>query len=287
MAEVELSAGTIEYQDTGGPGPVLVFLHGVMMTGSAWRHVVAELAPDFRCVVPTLPLGGHRQPMRPDADLSLAGLAVLVDEFLERLDLREVTLVQNDWGGAQVMVALGRDERIARLALVACEAFDNYPPGVPGRVLQLAARVPGGLAATMRLLRFRALRRAPGAWGWMSKRPVPTEVMDEWFAAATHQPAIRADLASYALSVPPREVLHEWAERNRRFDRPVLVVWAAEDRLMPAEHGARLAASYPRGRLVTVADSYTLVAEDQPAKLVSALREFLGQTAKHPTPHPG
>jgi pimeloyl-ACP methyl ester carboxylesterase len=283
MAEVELSSGTIEYQDTGGPGPVLVFLHGVMMTGSAWRHVVAALAPDFRCVVPTLPLGGHRRPMHPDADLSLAGLAVLVDEFLERLDLREVTLVQNDWGGAQVMVALGRDERISRLVLVACEAFDNYPPGLPGRALQLAARVPGGLAATMWLLRFRALRRAPGSWGWMSKRPVPAEVMDEWFSAATQQPAIRADLASYALSLPPREVLQEWAERNRRFDRPVLVVWAADDRLMPAEHGARLAASYPQGRLVTVADSYTLVAEDQPAKLVSALREFLAQTANHPT----
>jgi pimeloyl-ACP methyl ester carboxylesterase len=283
MAEVELSSGTIEYQDTGGPGPVLVFLHGVMMTGSAWRHVVAELAADFRCVVPTLPLGGHRRPMHPDADLSLAGLAVLVDEFLERLDLREVTLVQNDWGGAQVMVALGRDERISRLVLVACEAFDNYPPGLPGRALQLAARVPGGLAATMWLLRFRALRRAPGSWGWMSKRPVPAEVMDEWFSAATQQPAIRADLASYALSLPPREVLQEWAERNRRFDRPVLVVWAADDRLMPAEHGARLAASYPQGRLVTVADSYTLVAEDQPAKLVSALREFLAQTANHST----
>jgi pimeloyl-ACP methyl ester carboxylesterase len=285
VPEIELSAGTIEYQDTGGPGPVLVLLHGVLMTGSAWRHVVAEFGSEFRCVTPTLPLGGHRRPMDPEADLSLAGLALLVEEFLERLDLHEVTLVQNDWGGAQVLVALGRDERVSRLVLIACEAFDNYPPGLPGRVLALAARVPGGLAATMGLLRWRPLRRAPGSWGWMSKRPVPAEVMDEWFTPATTQPAIRADLAKYAVSVPPREVLLEWAGRNRRFDRPVLVVWAGEDRIMPAEHGAELAATYPHGRLVTIDDSYTLVAEDQPAKLVAAMRDFLAETAKRVTPH--
>jgi pimeloyl-ACP methyl ester carboxylesterase len=81
MPEIELSAGPVEYQDTGGAGPVLVFLHGLTMDGSLWRNVVADLRRDYRCVLPTLPLGGHRQPMRPDADLSLPGIARLVGEF--------------------------------------------------------------------------------------------------------------------------------------------------------------------------------------------------------------
>ena len=46
---------------------------------------------------PTLPLGAHRTPMKPNADLSLTGLAHLVDELLERLNLRDATLVNNDW----------------------------------------------------------------------------------------------------------------------------------------------------------------------------------------------
>jgi len=96
MPDVELSAGTIKYQDTGGSGPVVVLLHGLAMDGSLWRHVVRELAGDHRCVVPTLPLGGHRRPMRPDADLSPRGIAELEAEFLEALDLREVTLVGNE-----------------------------------------------------------------------------------------------------------------------------------------------------------------------------------------------
>ncbi len=279
MAEIDLSAGTIEYTDTGGEGPVLVFLHGVTVAPSQWRHVVAELSRDHRCVLPHLPLGSHPHPMRPGADLSLSGIAKLIGEFLERLDLHDVTLVQNDWGGAQVLVAHGGAERVARMVLVACEAFDNYPPGIAGRLLVRTARVPGGLAALTQLLRFRAVRRAPGGWGWMSKRPVPDDVMDEWFRPAREQPAVRRDLEAYGSSIPPREVLLGWAERNRSFGGPVLVVWAAEDRLMPAEHGRRLADLYPQGRLVTIDDSYTLVPEDQPAALTAAIRGFLAETS--------
>src|SRR5713101_8732452 len=99
MPTVELSAGPIDYEDTGGDGPVLVFLHGLTMDGSVWRHVVAGLQGDYRCVLPTLPLGGHRRPMRAGADLSLAGIALLVGEFIEALGLADVTLIQNDWGG--------------------------------------------------------------------------------------------------------------------------------------------------------------------------------------------
>src|SRR3954451_10394595 len=114
VPEIELSAGTIDYEDTGGDGPVVVLLHGLAMDGSLWRHVVADLRDEHRCVVPTLPFGSHRRPMKPDADLSLRVHASLVGDLLERLDLQDVTLVQNDLGYAQI-VALEHGERIGRL----------------------------------------------------------------------------------------------------------------------------------------------------------------------------
>ena len=129
MPEIELSAGTIEYEDTGGSGPIVVLLHGLVMDSSLWRKVVRELRADHRCVVPTLPVGAYRRPMRADADLSLHGLAKLEAEFLETLDLREVTLVGNDLGLFQV-TACEYPERIARLVITSCEAFDNIPPGL-------------------------------------------------------------------------------------------------------------------------------------------------------------
>jgi pimeloyl-ACP methyl ester carboxylesterase len=277
MPDVELSAGTIEYEDTGGSGPVVVPVHGVVMNGSLWRNVVRELGGDYRCVVPNLPLGGHRRPMRPGADLSMRGIAGLLAEFIDRLDLRDITLVMSDWGGPQLLVSEGDDERIARLVITSCEAFENVPPGLPGRILGWSAKVPGGLNALAQPLRFRPLRRLPVVLGWMSKRPIPDDVVDGWFRPLLTQRAIRRDLLEYIRAVDGTELVAA-AEALRDFDRPALVVWATEDRVMPPEHGRRLAQLLPQGRLVEIPDSYTLIPEDQPGPLAAAIRAFVRET---------
>jgi pimeloyl-ACP methyl ester carboxylesterase len=162
--------------------------------------------------------------------------------------------------------------------LASCEAFENYPPGIPGRRLEQAAAVPGGLCLAIQSLWLRPARRLPVTWGWMSKRPVPDEIMDEWIRPLQTQPEIRLDLRKYGLSIPPKKVLLEWAERLISFDRPTLVVWAKEDRVMPPVHGRRLAELFPQGRLVEMPDSYTLIPEDQPRELARAIRRFVGDT---------
>lgn len=75
---IELSAGTIDYQDTGGDGPVVVLLHGLLMDATLWDAVTGELRAGHRVVAPTLPMGAHARPMRDDADLSPRALARLV-----------------------------------------------------------------------------------------------------------------------------------------------------------------------------------------------------------------
>jgi pimeloyl-ACP methyl ester carboxylesterase len=284
MPEVELSAGTVEYEDTGGSGPVIVFVHGLMMDGSLWRHVVADLRRDYRCVLPTLPLGGHRRPMRADADLSMSGVAEILGELIERLGLREITLVASDWGGPQLLIGGARDERIARLVLCSCEAFDNVPPKGAAKLLPYIARVPGGIFMTVMPFRFDRLRRLPITYGHLSKRPVPREVMDRWFGPVTSQRKVRRDLRKYVLSAARgRRELLDAAEGLRSFERPALVLWAAEDRLMPIEHGPRLAELLPQGRLVKIADSRTLISEDQPGELAAHMRELLA-TDTHSRP---
>ena len=68
------------------------------------------------------------------------------------------------------MIAEGLMERVERLVLVSCEAFDNYPPGIPGWVAARSAKLPGGLAVMAQAVRFRWIRQLPVAFGWMSKR---------------------------------------------------------------------------------------------------------------------
>jgi pimeloyl-ACP methyl ester carboxylesterase len=64
------------------------------------------------------------------------------------------------------------------------------------------------------------------------------------------------------------------AECLASFERPALVVWASGDRVMPPEHGRRLAELLPHGQLVEIPDSYTLIPLDQPARLAEVVGHF-------------
>jgi pimeloyl-ACP methyl ester carboxylesterase len=271
---IELTAGTVEYTDTGGPGPVVVFVHGLLMDGTLWDGPVAELA-GHRCVVPTLPLGAHRVPMREDADLSMSGIAALLTEFLERLDLRDVTLVGVDTGGAlvQLLMADGAP-RVSGVVLGSCDAFDNFPPGLTGKTLVATGKLsPGLFGAFMQQMRLRPVRRLPIAFGWLTKRGDAATA--RWIRPLLADAAIRRDTVRVlrAAAASP-DFLLEAAERLPSFDRPVLLAWATEDRVMPLDHGRRLAALLPKGKLVEVADSYTLAPLDQPAEFARLIREF-------------
>ncbi|MEV5710910.1 alpha/beta hydrolase [Actinoallomurus sp. NPDC052274] len=274
MRTVELSAGTIEYEDTGGDGPTVVLLHGLLMDASLWDGPVAELSPDHRCVAPTLPLGAHRHAMRPDADLSPHGLARLVGEFLDRLDLRDVTLVGNDTGGALVQLLLAEGAgRVGRVVLASCDAFDNFPPGLTGRTLLLAGRLPPRLFGLfMQQMRLRPVRRLPLAFGWLTKRGDAATA--RWMRPLLTRPDIRRDTVRILrAAAADTGFLLTAAERLPDFDRPALVVWASADRVMPPEHGRRLAGLL-RGRLAEVEDTYTLIPLDQPTRLARLIREF-------------
>src|SRR5437764_14844475 len=143
MPEIQLSHGPIHYRDEGR-GPVIVFIHGVLVDGRVWERLVPLLSSRARCIVPDLPLGAHRRAMNPDADLSPPGLARLIAELLERLELEHVTLVGNDTGGALCQIAAAdHPERLARLALITCGAFENFPPRSLAPAVQALARVPG------------------------------------------------------------------------------------------------------------------------------------------------
>ena len=266
------------YSDTGGDGPVVVFLHGVLMNGTLWDGVVGRLPDRYRCVVPELPFGAHRTPMPDDADLDLGSLARMIAGFLDELDLYDVTLVCNDWGGAQLVISPGGSDRVANLVLVSCEAFDNYPPGLPGRLLRLNGSLPGGTFVTSQLLRPQLIRHLPITFGGLSKKRVPAEHFMSWIEPLRHDRRIRRDLDKYLRNVPDKQQLLEWAEQQRAFTGPVLVVWAREDKLMPPEHAVRLAEHFENAELLWVDDSRTLIPIDQPEVLAAHLERFLART---------
>jgi pimeloyl-ACP methyl ester carboxylesterase len=269
----EVPAGTIAYRERGDGTPI-VFVHGVGVNGDLWRHVVPALAGTNRCIAPDLPFGAHSHGLRDDTDMSLPGLARIVADFIEAFELDDVTVVANDTGGAVAQWLVGHHaERIGRLVLTSCDAFEKFPPR-PQLYLKPAARIPGGLRAVAWAVRFKAIQRTPTAYGWTTRRPIVPPIMRSYTTPIRTNPSVRRDLERLLLAVDTRYT-YEAAERLRSFDKPALVLWAADDKLFPREHGQRLAELLPQGSFETIADSRTFIPEEQPERLAQRIGEFL------------
>jgi pimeloyl-ACP methyl ester carboxylesterase len=271
-----LTAGTISYRDTGAAGPAILFIHGLLVNGTLWRHVADDLSTDFRCIVPDWPLGSDAVSMNNDADLSPTGVSDIVAQFLNELDLHDVVVVGNDTGGAIAqLLAVRHPERLGGLVLTSCDAFENFLPPM-FRPLQWAARIPGGVNLGVQALRWQTLRRAPFAYGWLSKRPLPNSVTQGWLKPSQTQRAIRRDAAKLLRAISPRDTMRA-ASQLEHFQAPVLLVWAREDRFFPLDHARRLKALLPNASLQYIEDSYTFVPVDQPQALSAAIRAFVKQ----------
>jgi pimeloyl-ACP methyl ester carboxylesterase len=272
MPEIQLSQGTLAYSDQGS-GPAVVFIHGLLVDGRVWDGVVDTLSSGARCIVPDLPLGAHRRPMDATADLTPPGIAALIAELIERLELSDVTLVGNDTGGAfcQIVVA-NHPERIGRLVLTNCDAFENFPPPALRLVISALGRVPGALAALGHLGRLRSARRMALSLAPLTMDPIPDPLLGSWIAPLRTR-AIRRDLGCVLRAIDSKHTLQA-AERLRGFDRPALLVWGTRDKFFPVRDAERLAEVLPNARIERIEEARTFVQMDAPDQLASLIASF-------------
>jgi pimeloyl-ACP methyl ester carboxylesterase len=274
---VEIPAGTISYRDRGEGSPI-VFVHGVAVNGDLWRQVVPRLGAGHRCITPDLPWGSHSIPLEPDADLSLPGMARITADFLEALDLDNVTIVANNTGGAVAQALVGHHpDRIARLVLTSCDAFEKFPP-TPQKYLLVMARSRVLTWIVAYSAQFKPIQRLPTAYGFVTSRAMPPDIMCSYTDPVRLNSHIRRDFRRMLRAVDTRYTF-EAAARLTNFDKPALVLWAENDKIFPRDHGRRLAGLLPQGRFQLITRSRTFIPEDQPDLLVSAIDDFL---ATHP-----
>ena len=281
--EVRLRAGTIRYRERGEGRPI-VFVHGFLTNADLWRGVVPALAESHRCIAPDWPLGSHTVAMEPDADLTPHGIARLIADFLDALDLDDVVLVGNDTGGALAqMVATRHPERLGALVLTPCDSFTNFPAWW-SKPLRPLGHSPRLLRLVGLALRSRRVQRLPFVYGWVVKRHPPPEIAAAWIEPGLRDAGVRRDFGKAFASTRPSQTL-EAARLLPGFGKPALVVWSTErTRIYPLAHGERLARLLG-ARLELVEDSYIYVPEDRPDRLAELIGEFLA-TAR-PYAHAG
>ena len=277
MATIDLPQGKLHYHQLGS-GPPIVFLHGYLMGANLWDPVVRLLAGEFCCIIPELPFGVHQTPMRPDADLTTAGVGRLVADFLRALDVHHVILVGNDSGGAIAQIVAARHpQRLGGLVLATCDAFDNHPPRL-FRPLIIAARA-GALTPLLTTLKFRPVRSLPSAYGWLSHHQPPHELIDGWVANYLADKGVRRDTRRLIAALGDDAFMSQIAVELAGFPKPVLLAWAADDKFFPLGHAKRLAGILPDARLELIPDSRTWVMRDQPQRTAQLIGRFARHTA--------
>lgn len=273
MEEIRLEQGVIRYRDVGS-GPVLVFVHGILVNGMLWRDVVAGLSGKFRCIVPDLPLGSRLVPMGAEADLSPKGVARIVADLIEALDLEDVALIGNDTGGAICQIVISENpERISRLVLTNCDAYEAFFPPLL-RPFQYAARFFGTRFVDLLAWTLRA-RAAQRLLLWtVSKRRPEAETLDAYMEPVISSAGVRRDLTRILRTVSNRYTL-EAARSFPNFHKPVLLVWGKDDLVFPLRYAERLRDDFPNAILHQVAESRAFVPEDQPQILADSIRRFV------------
>ena len=267
--ELELEQGTVRVYDEG-EGPALLFVHGLLVSHTLWELVTSRLADSHRCVAIDLPLGAHRTPMKPDADLSPRGVAGMIAAVMEQLDLRDVTLVGNDTGGAlcQLVVA-HHPERLAGLVLTTCDAYEHFPPPSLKPMLMLP-RSPRIGNAFLRLGRFGLVRDALIAP--VNKRR-SKERSQAWVEPLAHEAGVRRDVLRFIERIDNADTIAA-EPALKAFGKPALVVWTRKDRFFPIDDGRRLAEDLS-APLVVLDDTRTFIPLDQPERLAELIRTFV------------
>jgi pimeloyl-ACP methyl ester carboxylesterase len=283
MEAVDLPIGSIDYRVVGpraAGAPVAVFVHGFLVNGTLWDPVAEKLAAEgVRCILPDWPLGAHRRPVDPEADLSPVAVASAVTDLLGALGLHDVVLVGSDTGGALCQLALrGDTSRVRGLVLTNCDAFEQFPPRffVP---LFTLARSRLAVWAVAQQARLRAVRHSPLAFGPLLNHPLPAGLTRGWVEPVLGSAAIRHDVTRFARGMRRTELAGA-ATWLGRFEGPVRLVWGTRDKHFTIELGRRLAAAFPHARLDEIADATTFVSIDRPDAVVRAVREVLATSAE-------
>jgi pimeloyl-ACP methyl ester carboxylesterase len=273
VTTIELPHGVVSFRAAGPAEPAaspVVFVHPFLMNGSLWSGVADLLAArGIRSYAPDWPLGAHLFPTKPGTDQSPRGVARQILRFIEALDLRDVTLVGGDTGGALCQFLLDTDpDRIGRVVLTNCDAFDTFPP-FPFNIMFFLLKGETRMKINLQPMRWRAFRHSPLGLGLLATTLDPEQTRS-WMVPSLTNAAVRKDAVRFLRAAKPADLL-DVSTRLDRFAGPVTIVWGTADPAFTPRLGRRLQHAFRHASFVEVPGARTLVALDAPQVLADTI----------------
>jgi haloalkane dehalogenase len=254
-----------------GQGPVFLCLHGNPTWSFLYRHIVRGLRDQFRCIAVDYPgFGLSTAPV--GYRYTIAEHARVVEAFIEHLDLRDITLMVQDWGGPiGFWVATRHPERFRAFVIGNTWAW----PISGDRTVEWFSRTlgstgPGGLLVKQADVFTNVFMR-----GGIRRRRL---TLDERFMYKRPHPTPESRLPVHVM---PREIL---AARDlltevedglgRVADKPALIVWGDKDQAFRERQRLRWERTFPDHRTEILHGASHYIQEDAPDEIVTAIKEW-------------
>ncbi len=254
-------------REAPGAGTPVLYVHGHLASSATWEDVLLAASAGHPAIAVDVPGCGASDRPWP-YDYSVAGEVRSLVAYLDARGIERAILVGNSLGGAATLIlAADHPERVAALVLVA-PATPEAPIAWPVRWMRTPVLGELALALANRLLARHGLR----SWLFARADRVTPHVVDDAWKPMTIPGTRRAALE--AIRSDPRA--HLGVERRIRV--PTLIVWGAEDRLIPSSDAARVQERIAGSRLVLIPDAGHLPQREQPEAFARAVAEFVRAT---------
>lgn len=260
-----------------GSGPVVLLLHGLACDHTTWDPVIESLARTHTVIAPDLL--GHGASDKPRADYSVGGYANGMRDLLTVLGIDTATVVGHSFGGGVAMqFAYQYPERTERLVLV---GSGGLGPEVSPAVRAITTP---GFQQAMGVLALPGLRHATTTAMRLLSRSGVSQLRDldevadiyDSFADPRTRAAIRhvvravVDWRGQIVTMADRAYLTE--------AMPMLVVWGADDMVVPVTHASNAGALAPTARIEVIPNAGHFPHKDHPERFVRIVRDFIRTT---------
>jgi haloalkane dehalogenase len=263
---LETGGNVVHYVDEGR-GPVLLMLHGNPTWSFVYRDVITALSGSFRCIALDCP-GFGLSTAAPGYQFHPGDHARVVCEFVDRLDLREITLIAQDWGGPiGLSAAVARRDRFSGLVL-----GNTWAWPVNGDLhFEVFSRLMGGMVGRQLIRHFNLFVNVMIPAGHRRRRVTAIEMSH--YRRALPTPQRRMPSAVFPKDITAARTFLADLERGLTSlaDLPTLIIWADADVAFRAKERRRWESVLPRHETVVLAGAGHYLQSDAPSDFANAI----------------
>ena len=278
-AAVKIHGHQVAYLMNGDPAagrPVLLLVHGMAGSSATWRDVIPGLAHRYTVVASDLP--GHGQSDKPRQDYSLGAMANTLRDLMVALRIDRATVVGHSLGGGIAMqFAYQHPSYCERLVLVASGGL-----GQEVSWILRALTFPGAEYALPILFPDFVRRAGESVGGWLRSVGLRAPAVEQQWAAYA---SLTDSRTRNAFLRTLRAVVDLGGQTVNAHDRlyltstvPTLIIWGAQDRIIPVSHAHHAHESMPASRLVLFDDAGHFLHAEKPHHFVESITEFVEST---------